>query len=172
MHDAEGCYFISFATVAWIDVLTRREYKDIVVDSLRFCQEQKGLELFEWVIMGNHVHLLARSKPGFSLADIVRDMKKFTSGRIHKAITDSPTESRREWMLRLLEEAGRANGGNSGFQLWQQNNHPLIMDSPEAVDRVVEYIRMNPVVDGLVENEADYLYSSAHEPGLLKLSLT
>ena len=119
MHDPEGVYFISFATVGWIDVLTRREYKDIVVDSLRYCQEKKGLELFEWVIMSNHVHLLARAKPGFELAAIMRDMKKFTSGTIHKAIHDNSAESRREWMLKLLEDAGRANNANASFQLWQ-----------------------------------------------------
>ncbi|MBK8950519.1 MAG: hypothetical protein IPM68_17190 [Flavobacteriales bacterium] len=42
MHDPEGLYFLSFATVGWIDVFTRREYKDVVVESLRFCQEKKG----------------------------------------------------------------------------------------------------------------------------------
>ena len=75
MHDPEGLYFLSFATVGWIDVLTRREYKDVVVESLRFCQEQKGLDLFEWVIMTNHVHLLARAKPGSALSDILKSRK-------------------------------------------------------------------------------------------------
>ena len=170
MHDPEGVYFISFATFGWLDVLTRREYKDIVVDSLRYCQEKKGLELFEWVIMTNHVHLLARALPSYELAAIMRDMKKFTSGSIHKAIQDNPTESRREWMLKLLEDAGRANAANAGFQLWQQNNQPLLMDTVEAFDRAADYIRDNPVKEGYVEQAEGYLYSSAHEPGLLKLS--
>jgi REP element-mobilizing transposase RayT len=169
-HDPEGLYFITFATVGWIDVLTRREYRDIVVDSLRYCQEKKGLELFGWVIMTNHVHLLARARPGFELAAIMRDLKKFTSSSIHKAILESSVESRREWMLKLLEEAGRANGNNVNFQLWQQNNQPLIMDTPEAVERAVEYIRDNPVKEGLVAEPEAYMYSSAYQPGLLKLA--
>lgn len=61
-NEAEGLYFISFATVGWVDVFTRREYKDIVVASLRVCQENKGLRLFEWVLMNSHVHMLALSQ--------------------------------------------------------------------------------------------------------------
>ena len=82
-NEAEGLYFISFATVGWVDVFTRREYKDIVVENLRFCQENKGLRLFEWVLMSNHVHMVAAAQQGSSLSDIVRDLKKFTSGRLH-----------------------------------------------------------------------------------------
>ena len=44
-HKPDGLYFITFATVAWVDVFTRRDYKDIVVESLRFCQKEKGLLL-------------------------------------------------------------------------------------------------------------------------------
>jgi len=42
-HKPDGLYFITFATVSWVDVFTRRDYKDIVVESLRFCQKEKGL---------------------------------------------------------------------------------------------------------------------------------
>ena len=65
-HDPDGLYFISFATVGWIDVLTRPAYKDIIVDGIRYCHAKKGLLLYEWTIMTNHVHLLA------SAAKVVR----------------------------------------------------------------------------------------------------
>ena len=54
----EGVYFVSFATVQWIDVFTRRCYKDILVESINYCVENKGLKIYAWVIMSNHVHLL------------------------------------------------------------------------------------------------------------------
>ena len=155
--------------MGWIDVLTRSDYKDIIVDSLRHCQEKKGLLLYEWTIMTNHVHLLASSQEGASLSDVMRDLKKFTSGKIHTAIKEHPGESRREWMLDLLMKAGEANAHNTSFQLWQQNNQPMQVSNPAEVDRVVDYIRMNPVVEGLVGQPEAYCYSSAHEPGMLKL---
>ncbi len=51
-------YFVSFATVNWIDVFICREYKDIVVDSLIYCIEHKDMELYAWCIMSSHVHLI------------------------------------------------------------------------------------------------------------------
>jgi len=75
-HNPEGVYFVSFAVQGWVDVFTRNEYKDILVDNLKFCQENKGLEIFAWCIMTNHVHLIVRAKEGCSLPDILRDYKK------------------------------------------------------------------------------------------------
>lgn len=139
------------------------------MESLRYCQQNKGLRLFEWVLMSNHVHLLAAVEPGLSLSDIIRDLKKFTSGRLHKIMQENDGESRREWLMPLLREAGLRNSNNDGFQLWQQNNQPLLLTQPDEVVRVVEYIRGNPVKEGLVEEAHEYVYSSAHEPALLDL---
>ena len=95
-HDPAGEYFISFATVGWINVLTRSDYKDIIVESLRHCQNGKGLLLYEWVIMTNHVHLLAAAREDYSMSDIMRDLKKFTSGKIHTAIKEHPGDRGRD----------------------------------------------------------------------------
>jgi len=95
-HKPEGLYFITFGTVGWVDVFTRRDYKDILVESLGFCQKEKGLLLYAWVIMSNHVHLIARAREGARLQDIIRDLKKYTSKQIVKAIAEHPGESRKE----------------------------------------------------------------------------
>ena len=168
-HDPAGVYFISFATVDWIDVLTRPVYKDIIVESLKYCQAKKGLLLYEWVIMTNHVHLLATAREGYLMSDIMRDLKKFTSGNIHTAIKEHPGESRRRWMLDLLIQAGVQNKQNASFQLWQQNNQPMQVTKLAEVNRVVDYIHMNPVKEGIVDRPEAYCYSSAYEPGMLEL---
>ena len=91
-HNPEGVYFVSFAVVEWVDVFTRNEYKDIIVESLDFCQKNKGLEIFAWCVMSNHVHLIIRAKEGYILQDIMRDFKKFTSKKIINAIKENPQE--------------------------------------------------------------------------------
>lgn len=77
-----GVYFVSFAVVEWIDVFTRNEYKDILLESLRYCQQGKGMEIYAWCIMSNHVHLLFSSgkeeKPELTLGSF----KRFTSKAI------------------------------------------------------------------------------------------
>ncbi|RRJ92849.1 transposase, partial [Flavobacterium macacae] len=57
-HNPEGLYFVSFAVVGWLDVFTRSEYKDLVLESLEFCQNNKGMEVHAWCIMTNHLHLI------------------------------------------------------------------------------------------------------------------
>lgn len=125
IHNKDGVYFISFATVGWVDVFTRKEYKNIIVDSLRYCQKQKGLVLHAWCIMTNHVHLIISAKEGFALADILRDMKKFTSKQIVKAIAENPYESWKDWMLEMFRKAGNINSNNKFYQFWRQDNKPI-----------------------------------------------
>jgi REP element-mobilizing transposase RayT len=80
-------YFLTLTVVDWVAVFTRPCYKQILVDSLRYCQQAKGLAIYAWVLMSNHLHLLASAtKEGISLSDILRGFKKFTSKKIVEAI--------------------------------------------------------------------------------------
>jgi REP element-mobilizing transposase RayT len=160
IKNEEGLYFLTFATVEWIDVFTRKRYKDIVVDSLRYCQKEKGLELFCWVLMSNHMHLIVSANEGFKLSGIIRDFKKFIAQRIIKAIKEE-TESRRNWLLVEMLRAGKSNSKKQTHQLWRNDNHPIELYTNEVINQKVAYIHNNPVVEGVVINSADFLYSSA-----------
>lgn len=92
-------YFITFAVVEWVDVFTRKEYPNLVVESLQYCQKEKGLIIYTWCLLSNHLHLIISDQEGFTLSDILRDFKKFTSSSILKAIENNAQESRRNWML-------------------------------------------------------------------------
>ena len=61
IRDKEAMYFISFSTVGWVDVFSRKEYRDILIQNLKYCQEAKGLIIYSWCIMSNHVHLVAQA---------------------------------------------------------------------------------------------------------------
>ncbi|MFZ1378178.1 MAG: transposase [Saprospiraceae bacterium] len=74
--DAEGIYFVSFATVGWVDVFTRIAYKEIFVGGLRYCINKKGLFLYAWCLMTNHVHLIFSNKESGKHSAILRDIKK------------------------------------------------------------------------------------------------
>ena len=131
--------------VGWIDAFTRDEYRDILLNSIKYCQENKGLELFAWVLMTNHFHLIIRAKEGFALSDIMRDMKKITSKRIVAAIKENNKESRKEWMLFLFERFGRYNSNNTHFQFWRQDNHPIELFGAKAIQQKLNYIHESPV---------------------------
>jgi hypothetical protein len=57
-NDKDKLYFASFAVIEWIDLFIRKEYKDIVVDSLKYCIQNKHLELYGRCIMTSHVHFI------------------------------------------------------------------------------------------------------------------
>lgn len=172
-HNPEGVYFISFATVGWADVFTRIVYKEVFVESLRHCQQHKGLGLFGWCLMTNHAHLLARASGGHRLNEIIRDLKKFTSKQLIRAIEENPQESRKEWLLSMLRNAGAHNPNNRKYQFWRQDNHPVECYTTDATQQKLDYIHNNPVVEGIVQYPEEYIYSSASNyangSGLLKV---
>ncbi|CAN5150188.1 hypothetical protein BH23BAC1_BH23BAC1_41100 [soil metagenome] len=104
------------ATVEWVDVFTRKEYIEVVLESLKYCQSEKGLTIYAWCIMTNHVHLIISAKEGYIISGIVRDFKKFTSVAIVNSIADNSIESRKNWMLWIFKKAGAKNSNNKNFQ--------------------------------------------------------
>ena len=172
INDPEGLYFITFAVVQYVDVFTKIVYKDIFVNSLQHCQVKKGLIIYAWVLMTNHVHMIARADKGRDLSNILRDMKKFTSIALTTAINNEH-ESRKSWMLWLFRSAGKVNSNNVNHQFWDQDNRPIELTSNAMMDERLNYIHMNPVRAGIVGKPEDYLYSSALDycggKGLLKI---
>ncbi len=159
LNNQEGLYYLTLQVVKWIDIFTRNVYKDIIVDSLQFCQKNKDLTVFAYVIMSNHIHLLAQSQSG-KISDTIRDFKSFTAKAILKEIEEGE-ESRKEWMLKQFEFSAKRNRRNSDLQFWTHENHAEEIYSDKFVEQKLEYIHMNPVKAGIVVNPEDYLYSSA-----------
>lgn len=164
IQNPEGLYFVTFATVQWIDVFTRSVYVDILLDSLRYCQKEKGLRIHAWSLMSNHVHLMISTEFGHYPSHALRDLKKFTSKKIIAAIADNEQpESRRSWMLWLFKQAGEANAKNKDYPFWQQENHPIELISNKFIDQKLEFIHMNSVKAGLVDEPWEYRCSSARD---------
>ena len=92
-------YFLTLTVVDWVDVFTRKEFCEDLVDSLRYCQKNKGLKIYAWCLMPSHLHLIVSVDPGpIRLSDIMRDFKKFTSKKIIESINEI-AESRRDWLF-------------------------------------------------------------------------
>jgi putative transposase len=172
--DQGGAYFVTMTVVGWIDLFTRKEYRDLFLESVRYCQKEKGLVVYAWCIMSNHIHMIVRARES-NLSDVIRDLKKFTSKKLFAAIENSPEESRRNWILAIFRKSGEFNTNNVNFQVWQQHNQPIELYSPTAIDQKLTYIHENPVKAGWVEHSWEYLYSSARDytdqKGLLTIEL-
>jgi len=112
--------------------------------------------------MTNHLHLIGVGKENgqFTLSDILRDFKKFTSKAIIEKIKEIP-ESRRRWLLDRFEFAGRFNKKIEFYKFWQDGNEPKEVYSEEFLHQKLAYIHNNPVRAGWVNDPQHYKYSSA-----------
>jgi putative transposase len=123
-RNQDRLYFVSFAVVYWIDLFIRNEYKNILLDSWKFCQTNKGLEIYGWCIMTSHVHTIIGTN-GDNLENIMRDMKKHTSAALKDAIQKHPGESRKEWVLWMMQRAGKKNSQILSFSFGSRTIIPL-----------------------------------------------
>jgi REP element-mobilizing transposase RayT len=101
-------YFVTLTVVDWIDVFTRRYYSDFIIENLAWCQQNANLNTYAYVIMINHIHMVANVTDG-SLGDVLGRFKSFTSKELYKMIAGNVQESRREWMLKAFDRAGKNN---------------------------------------------------------------
>lgn len=169
IRDQTKAHFITATVVDWIDVFSRKNYRDTVIECLNFCVKNKGMIVYGYVIMSNHIHLVVQSSEG-KLSDLLRDFKKFTATTILEKIQTEP-ESRREWMLERFKLATESHSRNKNYQFWQYGNHAEEIYTAKFMWSKLDYIHMNPVRAGIVERASDYIYSSAsnyvHDSGLV-----
>ncbi|MCK0158857.1 transposase [Cellulophaga sp. F20128] len=173
IRDQSKPHFLTFTVVDWIDVFTRKRYKDIIIESLSFCIRKKGMIVYGFVIMSNHIHIIMQSTNG-ELSSLIADFKKFNSKKVLESIKQEP-ESRREWMLERFKDATKTHSRNKHYQFWKYGNHPEEIFSGKFLWSKLDYIHLNPVRSGVVVKASHYLYSSASNyvegDGILDITL-
>jgi REP element-mobilizing transposase RayT len=165
--DTNGVYFLTVTVIEWIDIFTKPKYFDLLKNTFQFCIEKKGLELYEYVFMTNHIHFIAGSSASSAgLDSIVRDFKKYTTHRMK----DLLKEESRSYISTLLRNSYSRKDA-VGFQIWQSGNYPEFIETDEFRNSKIQYIWDNPVKKQYVSKPEDWLYSSAKQK-ILNLPVT
>jgi REP element-mobilizing transposase RayT len=168
-------YFTTSTVIDWVDIFTRASYRHVIVESLDYCQRQKGLKIYAWVLMSNHLHMVVSAEGKQAIGDILRDFKKFTNKKILKVLEEDEHESRRAWMLDRFYFAGANDKRITNYRFWQEGNHVEEIYTSEFLWQKVNYIHLNPVRAEIVGRAEEYLYSSARnyagEKGLLEVEV-
>lgn len=159
-HNKAGLYFVSFATVYWLDVFIRQVYFNVLADSINYCRKEKGMELYCYCFMPSHIHFIFRSSKE-QPSELLRDFKRHTAKKVIEAIENNTRESRKELLLWLFERAGKKNAATNKYQFWQHHNKPIELWSEKVIKQKIDYIHNNPVEAGFVTNPVDWKYSSA-----------
>jgi len=162
IRDQYSTYFITLTVVGWVDLFTRKECKEILIASLKYCQSNKGLIIHGYVIMSSHIHLIVTASEGSAgLSNIIRDMKTFTAKELLKWVLESGMESRKEWLEIVFAYHAKYNSNNTKYQIWKQDNRPKQCLHPKFTLQKLNYVHYNPVESGIVGEPEHYKYSSA-----------
>jgi REP element-mobilizing transposase RayT len=169
-HFGEDPYphFLTCTIVAWLPVFTRPATVQILLDCWGFLQEQGRLRLFGFVILENHLHLIASST---NLHKEIGDFKSFTA----RKIIDHLQARNVRTLLEQLHYYKARHKTDREHQLWQEGSHPKIIENEKVMQQKLDYIHLNPVKRGYVDKPEDWRYSSARNysgrEGLLAVSM-
>lgn len=158
IHDQQALYFITMTVVDWIDLFTRDPNRKIIIQGLEYCRQKKGLNVYAYVIMTNHIHLIVSTDK--SLSAIIRDFKRHTTKMLLVSIQHE-VESRRDWMMMAFANAGKsADRQDVDHQIWQTGSHAVYLESYKFIAQKLVYIHNNPVRAGFVDDPTAWVYSS------------
>lgn len=159
--EQKALHFLTFTVVDWVDLFTRKRYRDVLIDTFRFYINKRGLDIYGYVVMSNHVHVMLHQPDG-KLSDTIRDFKKYTARKIIEAVKKEP-ESRREWILHRFSWNASMRKNVSDHQVWTHENHAVEIWSKKFFDQKPHYIHQNPVRAGWVHRPENCIYSSASD---------
>ena len=163
----ETPYFLTATVVAWLPVFAYPQFVEIIFDSWNFLQKQRGIQIYGYVCLENHVHWMAS---GQDLSAQIRNFKSFTAKRILEGLKKQGFET----ILNELKFFKSQHKAEQRFQLWQEGSHPQEIQDENMLRQKLEYIRQNPVRRGDVDRPEDWRYSSAgnytHGVGLINIT--
>ncbi|MEO7933179.1 MAG: transposase [Chthoniobacterales bacterium] len=154
INEPNRAHFITCTIVEWLPVFNSAACCDLIVQSLAFCQKQKELRIYAWVILDNHLHAILAAP---DLSAVLRDFKSFTASKIIQQLG----RENREWLLNQLRYY-RAAHKTGEHQIWQEGSHPQSIHTDEVMLQKLDYIHNNPVKRGMVVAPEHWRYSSAH----------
>ena len=154
IYNAEYPHFLTCTVVGWLPIFTCQKTVKLLFDSWKWLHENRGLTIYAYVILENHLHLVASSN---NLAEDIGDFKSFTA----RKIIDLLKERNAEMLLDQLKWHKEKHKTDRIYQLWQEGSHPEEIQDQRMMAQKIEYIHNNPVARGYVDEPIHWRYSSA-----------
>ncbi len=151
--DPSAPHFLTCTVIEWLPLFAQPANVQVLYDSLKYLQAEHRLQLFGYVIMENHCHLLAAAP---ALAKSMASFKSFTAARIIERLTAIESPS-----LRLFAMHKARHKTDREHQVWQEGSHPKQVEGEGMLRQKLEYIHNNPVKRGYVDDPVHWRYSSA-----------
>ena len=156
IFEDEYPYFMTDTLVAWLPVFAYPDFVQIVLESWRFLQRQRGVQILGYVVLENHLHWIAVAN---DLSKHVGHFKSYTA----RSIIDRLNERGFLAMLEQLHYFKLRHKSDQRYQLWQEGSHPKQIQTEAMLTQKLEYIHANPVRRGYVDDPVHWRYSSARD---------
>ncbi|MCB2205277.1 transposase [bacterium] len=147
-------HFLTCTVSEWQPIFAYPEYRDIVLNSLSFLTSTRDLTLHAYVIMENHLHIIASGH------DIEKQISRFRSYTA-RSILDLLEASRRSKILDLCKGKGLALRRDRTHALWESGSYPELIRNMTMMEQKINYIHNNPLRRGYVDDPTHWRYSSA-----------
>ena len=155
MKHYSDLYFTTATILHWNHLLSEDKFKDIIIDAFRFCVDQKRADIWAFVIMSNHFHLVWQILEPNELIHVRQSLLKFTSQKIIAKLLD-------DGQIQKLEEF-RVRRGDRNYQIWKRDPLSVEILYDKVLNQKINYIHNNPVRNGLVDLPEHYVFSSARD---------
>ena len=166
IFETEYPYFLTHTIVEWLPIFTRKEAVEIVLEAWRYHQRESALQILGFVVLENHLHLIARAP---NLSNVLKSVKSFTAHQI----IDLLERRGEDVVLRQLKAHKSGHKTESTYQVWQEGSHPQQIQDDDMMWQKLEYTHNNPVTRGYVDDPVHWRYSSARnyarQPGLIEV---
>jgi putative transposase len=147
-------HFLTCTVIHWLPLFSKPDVVEIIKDSLTFLQEHERLQLYAYVIMENHLYLIASSN---DLGKEIGDFKSYTA----RKIIDYLEERNARDILHQIAQSKTAHKKDRDYQFWQEGSHPEAIMGHEIMRQKIGYVHANPVRRGYVDKPREWRYSSA-----------
>jgi len=149
-------YFVTMTIEKWYYIFDRYDRWNILAESLKYCQQNKGLKIYAYVFMLNHIHMIIQSD---DVSGFLRDFKKHTSRKLKENLKETEPE-----VLKLFIDKQTGE-----YSFWTMTNKPVILETEKFFMQKMNYIHNNPVKKQYIERSEYWKWSSANPNNKIKL---
>ena len=149
-------HLLTCTILNWLPIFTRKESVQIIIDSLKHLQKEENLKLYAYVILENHLHIIAQSD---DIGKSMRHFKSFTAKALLKLLQKENAET----LLEQFRFYKKAHKTDRTYQIWQEGYQPKLIQTDAIMIAKINYIHHNPVKRGFVDEAKHWRYSSARD---------
>lgn len=151
----EKIYFFTATIKDWKPLLKEESFKKVIISSLSYLSDKDLIDIFGFVIMPNHIHLIFEMKKMNGKEFPHASFMKYTAHQFKKMLQAKPCN--------FDLHSFKVNWTSRNYQFWQRDSLPIELYTRKVIEQKLDYIHNNPLQAHwkLCKDIIDYKYSSA-----------